>query len=108
MRVAAITPMFSAGGHARAAARAGDHGGHAVADEGPAHVLVQVLAGHGRHGLDVARVLGHQDDDHGHDQQHGLAGEHRRMEAGNAEPGGIGTPLRSTGLPQPRPLVKTA
>ncbi|MDG5974180.1 outer membrane receptor protein [Hydrogenophaga taeniospiralis CCUG 15921] len=82
--------VFGVGGHAGAARAAGHDGGHAVAHEGAAHVAVQVLAGHRRHGLDVAQVLRHQDDGHGRDQQHGVAAEHRRAEIGQAEPGGAG------------------
>ena len=80
--------VFGIGGHAGATARTADHGGDAIADEGAAHVLVEVFARHGGDGLDVAQVLGHQDDYHRHDEQHGVGAEHRRVQAGQAQPRG--------------------
>ena len=79
--------VLGIGGDAGAADRAGHHGGHAVTDERAAQVAVQVLARHGADRLDVAQVLGNQNDGDRHDQAHGLGLEHRRREMRQAEPG---------------------
>ena len=76
--------------HARAAHRAGHHGGHTVTDEGAAHGAIEVATGHCADRLDVAQVLGHQDQRHRRDQQCRRAGEHRAGEMRQANPGGVG------------------
>ena len=53
----------------RAAERAGERGGEAVGADGPAHVGVEVVAGHLGDRLDVSGVLGDQRDHTGQDEQ---------------------------------------
>ena len=81
--------VLGIGGDARAACRARNDGGHAVTDEGASDGRVQVAARHGRHGLDVPQVLGHQHQRHRGDQQDGPGLEGRRGELRQAHPGGL-------------------
>ncbi len=82
--------VLGIGGHPRAPGRARDDGGQAVAEKGAAHVAIEVAAGHGGDGLDVAQVLRHQNDHDGHDQRHRLGLKLGRGERRHAEPGGVG------------------
>ena len=59
--------------HAGAAAGAATHRREAVADERAAEVRIEVAAGHRRDGLDVAEVLGDEDDRHRRDQRDRVA-----------------------------------
>ena len=38
----------------------------------------------------MAQIFRHQDDDHGHDQQHGIGFKHRTVEGGQAQPRSVG------------------
>jgi hypothetical protein len=81
--------VLGVGGDARAAAGAGNHGRDAVGEEGAADVRIQVAAGHRGDGLDVAEVLGHEDDRDRDDEGDGVAVELRGVRAGQPSSGAL-------------------
>ena len=81
--------VLRVGGGARAAAAAGEHGGQAVGEQGPAGDVVEVLPGHGRDGLDVTDVLSDEDEHHGDEQPQVAHVEGRGLEVGQPQDRGL-------------------
>src|SRR5690606_26254453 len=81
--------VLGVGGGGRSADGGGQHRGHAVGEDRPAHVGVEVVAGHLLHGLDVAGVLGDEGDDGGQGHQDRREVELGGVEVRQAEPGGF-------------------
>ena len=73
-------------GGRRAADERGDRGADAVGEQRPAHVRVEVVAGHLGDRLDVAGVLGDQRDDAGQHEQDEGEGERGQVRPGQHAP----------------------